>query len=151
MPRELRYFEDLAAGAEFISPGRTVTEADVVLYAGLSGDFTPLHTDAEYMKGTAFGERIAHGVLGIALASGLGNRALGENVAVIAFLGLEWKFLAPIRIGDTVTLRVVLQDKRESKKPDRGVVGFRNELLNQRGEKVQEGLKTILVQRRPAQ
>jgi acyl dehydratase len=95
------FFEDLQLGQEFTSPGRTVTEADIVIFAGLSGDYNVLHTDAEHMKASIFGERIAHGLLGLSIQHGLAAR--GEPAAAHGLLsGLKWKFKGPIKIGDTV-------------------------------------------------
>src|SRR5213595_3636381 len=99
-----RYFDDIELGEEYMSPGRTVTEADVVIFAGLSGDYNVLHTDAEFMKQSIFGERIAHGLLGLAIQSGLFSRAT-QAYATLAFVGLRWKFKAPVKIGDTIRLR----------------------------------------------
>src|SRR5262245_35524807 len=97
-----QYFEDIEVGDEYVSPGRTVTEADIVAFAGLSGDYNVLHTDAEFMKGSIFGERIAHGLLGLSIASGLGARAMAKPYATVAFLGLRWGFKRPSKISDTV-------------------------------------------------
>src|SRR5205814_6575185 len=99
-----RYFDDIQVGEEYESPGRTVTETDIVLFAGLSGDYNVLHTDAEFMKTSLFGERIAHGLLGLAIQSGLFSRAT-QAYATIAFVGLRWKFKSPIKIGDTIHLQ----------------------------------------------
>ena len=90
-PSGRRYFEEIEVGEEFESPGRTVTETDIVLFAGLSGDYNVLHTDAEFMKKSIFGERIAHGLLGLAIQSGLFYRT-GRVFATLAFVGLKWKF-----------------------------------------------------------
>src|SRR5207245_11202585 len=95
-----RYFDDIQVGEEYESPGRTVTEADIVLFAGLSGDYNVLPTDAEFMKQSIFGERIAHGLLCQAIQSGLFSRA-SVPYATIAFVGLRWKFMAPVKVGDT--------------------------------------------------
>ncbi|HXG02105.1 MAG TPA: MaoC/PaaZ C-terminal domain-containing protein, partial [Candidatus Binatia bacterium] len=133
-----RYFEDIEVGEEYESPGRTVTETDIVLFAGLSGDYNVLHTDAEFMKKSIFGERIAHGLLGLAIQSGLFYRA-GPAYATLAFLGLRWKFKAPIKIGDTIRVRARVTAKRETSKPDRGIVVVERQVLNQRDEVVQEG------------
>jgi acyl dehydratase len=143
-----QYFEDIQIGDEYISPGRTVTEADIVAFAGLSGDYNVLHTDAEYMRTSIFGERIAHGLLGLAIQSGLGTRALPRPFATLALLGLRWRFKAPIKIGDTIKVRIKVTDKRETSKPDRGIVVLQRSVLNQRGEVVQEGDTDILVERR---
>jgi len=145
---ERQYFEDIRVGDQYVSPGRTVTEADIVAFAGLSGDYNILHTDAEYMRTSIFGERIAHGLLGLALQSGLGTRAMARPFATLAFLGLRWRFKAPIKIGDTIKVRLKVTDKRETSKPDRGIVVIQRSVLNQRGEVVQEGDTDIMVERR---
>ena len=145
---ERQYFEDIRVGDQYVSPGRTVTEADIVAFAGLSGDYNILHTDAEYMRTSIFGERIAHGLLGLALQSGLGTRAMARPFATLAFLGLRWRFKAPIKIGDTIKVRLEVTDKRETSKPDRGIVVIQRSVLNQRGEVVQEGDTDIMVERR---
>jgi acyl dehydratase len=149
MPGEDRqYFEEIQVGIEYVSPGRTVTEADIVAFAGLSGDYNVLHTDAEFMRTSIFGERIAHGLLGLAIQSGLGARATSRPFATIAFLGLRWRFKGPIKIGDTIKVRVKVSDKRETSKPDRGIVVLQRSVTNQRGEVVQEGETDIMVERR---
>jgi acyl dehydratase len=142
------YYEDYTLGDEFLTPARTVTEADVVLFAGLSGDYNRLHTDAEYSKGMLFGERIAHGLLGLAIVSGLGYRAGIDPDGALAFLGLTWKFSAPIKIGDTIHAIFRIAALRETSKPDRGIVVEAIRVLNQRGQVVQEGEWTFLVKRR---
>ena len=142
-----RFFEDIAVGEEYESPGRTVTEADIVLFSGLSGDYNVLHTDAEFMKRSIFGERIAHGLLGLAIQAGLFTRAT-QAYATLAFAGLRWKFKGPIKIGDTIRLRAKVLGKRETSKPDRGVITLRRTVLNQRDEVVQEGETDLLVERR---
>jgi acyl dehydratase len=145
---ERQYFEDIRVGDEYLSPGRTVTEADIVAFAGLSGDYNVLHTDAEFMKSSIFGERIAHGLLGLAIQSGLGTRAMPRPFATLAFLGIRWRFKGPIKIGDTVKVQIKVTDKRETSKPDRGIVVLLRSVLNQRGEIVQEGETDIMVERR---
>jgi len=146
------YFEDLEVGSVFSSPARTVTETDIVIFAGLSADYNALHTDAEYSKNTVFGERIAHGLLGLIIASGLFTRTdlnMGLNETVIALLGINsWKFTAPIKIGDTVHLETEIAGKKETSKPDRGVVVFKRRLINQRGEVVQEGEVPLMIKRK---
>ena len=142
-----RYYEDIAVGEEYESPGRTVTETDLVLFAGLSGDYNVLHTDAELMKTSIFGERIAHGLLGLAIQSGLFSRAT-QAYATVAFVGLRWKFKGPIKIGDTVRLRARVSAKRDDDKPDRGLVTVQRTVVNQRDEVVQEGETDVLVEKR---
>jgi len=143
-----QYFEDIQVGDEYASPGRTVTEADIVAFAGLSGDYNVLHTDAEYMKTSIFGERIAHGLLGLSISSGLGSRAIVRPFATLAFLGLRWRFKGPIKIGDTIKVRMRVSDKKETSKPDRGIVRIQRSVLNQRGEVVQEGDTELMIERR---
>jgi acyl dehydratase len=118
------------------------------MFAGLSGDYNILHTDAEFMKSSLFGERIAHGLLGLSIQSGLLSRAM-PAYATIAFGGLRWKFKAPIRIGDTIRVRARVMSKKETK-PDRGVVVLRRTVVNQRDEVVQEGETDLIVERQPA-
>jgi acyl dehydratase len=144
---ERQTFEDIEVGTEYTSPGRTVTEADVVLFAGLSGDYTELHTNAEFMRDHPFGQRIAHGLLGLAIASGLAARTLPPT-AIVGFLGLNnWNFRKPIFIGDTVYLHIVVHSKRLSNsQPNRGVVTYRRSLVNQRNEVVQDGEMANLVE-----
>jgi acyl dehydratase len=142
-----RYFDDIQVGEEYESPGRTVTEADIVIFAGLSGDYNVLHTDAEFMKQSIFGERIAHGLLGLAIQSGLLTRATAPY-ATLAFVGLRWKFKGPVKIGDTIRVRIRVTDRRETSKPDRGIVVLQRSVINQRGEVVQEGETDIMVERR---
>ena len=141
------FFEDLSVGQEYISPGRTVTEADIVIFAGLSGDYNVLHTDAEHMKASIFGERIAHGLLGLGIQQGLAAR--GEPAAAHGMLSsLRWKFKGPIKIGDTVHVLSRIAAKMEGPDADRGLVTVERRLLNQRGEVVQEGETEHLVERR---
>jgi acyl dehydratase len=144
-----RYFEEIQVGEAYESPGRTVTEADIVLFAGLSGDYNVLHTDAELMKSSIFGERIAHGLLGLSIQSGLFSRAT-PPYAALAFVGLRWKFKGPIRIGDTVRLRARVTAARPTRKPDRGLITVFRQVLNQRDEVVQEGETELLVERQPS-
>ena len=143
-----QYYEDIEVGDEYLSPGRTITEADIVAFAGLSGDYNVLHTDAEFMKTSIFGERIAHGLLGLSISSGLGTRAVPRPFATMAFLGLRWRFKGPIKIGDTIKVRLKVTAKKETSKPDRGIVTVQRAVLNQRGEIVQEGDTELMIERR---
>jgi acyl dehydratase len=143
-----RYFDEIELGEEYESPGRTVTEADIVMFAGLSGDYNVLHTDAEFMKKSIFGERIAHGLLCLAIQSGLFSRATAPY-ATLAFGGLRWKFKVPVKIGDTIRLRAKVTEKKDLEKPDRGLVTLERTILNQRDEVVQQGQTDLIVQKRP--
>ena len=143
-PRGL-YFEELEVGRELASQARTITETDLVNFAGLTGDTNPMHTDAEYAKTTQFGERLAHGMLGLSYAIGLAWQLGFMNGTVIAFTGLEWKFKGPIKIGDTI--QVVAQVKRikAMRAAGGGFVVLDARVLNQRDETVQQGEWTMLV------
>jgi acyl dehydratase len=144
-----RYFDEIDIGEAYESPGRTITEADIVLFAGLSGDYNIIHTDAEFMKTSIFGERIAHGLLGLSIQAGLLTRAMAAYASV-GSAGLRWKFKAPIKIGDTIRVRAKVLAKRETAKPDVGVVTLARTVLNQRDEVVQEGETDMMVERRSA-
>jgi len=142
------YFEDFELGREYVTRSRTITEADVVAFAGLSGDFNPLHMDEEFGKKTMFGTRIAHGLLGLSVASGLINQmGIGEGT-VMAFLGLTWNFKGAIRFGDTITAHQRVAEKRETSKKDRGILRMSITVLNQNGEVVQDGEHVLMVKRR---
>lgn len=146
------FYEDLEIGATFSSPARTITEADVVNFAGLSGDYNALHTDAEYAKSSIFGERVAHGLLGLVVASGLFTRTeLNARMSrsLVALLGINsWQFKKPLKFGDTVKLEIEIADKRETNNFNRGVVTFKRRLVNQKGEVVQEGDLPMLILKR---
>lgn len=149
-PRRGLYFEEFAVGDEVTSAGRTITEADIVAFAALTGDWNRIHTDAEYARTTQFGERIAHGLLGLSVASGLAVRLGFMEDTVIAFMEIgEWQFRAPIRIGDTIRLRATVQETRPMRRLGGGYVTFKVALLNQRNETVQRGTWTILVKFKP--
>ena len=146
------YWEDLNEGDVIDSPTRTITEADVATFACLSGDFNRLHVDAEYAAGSAFGQRIAHGLLVVSLMSGLTTRMLMNSFLEPSLLGLldmQCRFPKPTFIGDTIGVRVTVAEKRETSKPGRGVLSFRREAVNQRGETVVEGVWKLLVRRAP--
>lgn len=140
-------WSDLTVGQHFTSPARTITETDVVSFAGLTGDYSAMHVDREFAAASPFGERIAHGLLGLSIAHGLmlGRELLGRNA--IAFLGLsDWRFRAPILLGDTVHVAFEIIELRvRTKDPGQGVLTFQAELRNQRDEVVQGGRKAILM------
>jgi len=144
-----RYFEEFAIGQEFTSPTRTITEADVVQFAGLSGDYNQLHTDAEFAKASPYGKRIAHGLLGLSIASGLASRTGFIEGTVQAFVGLTWKFKAPIFLGDSVHLRMRVAKTRPLPSMGGGMVVFAVTILNQHDKKVQQGEWTLLMRGRP--
>ena len=145
-----RYFEDFEVGEEFVTLGKTVTEADVVLFAAFSGDHDPLHTDKEFCRRkTPHGEIIAHDILGIVTQAMLSHDlGITEGTTMLAFLGMTWKFLKPIRIGDTLHVKQIVVDKKETSKRGRGVVTIQAQLMNQLNEIIQEGTKSLLFVRR---
>ena len=145
------FFEDFEVGRTFKTGGRTVTSEDVQAFAEVARDFHPLHLDEEYAKKSAFGRRIAHGLLGLTVASGL-SQAIGHlEGTFLAFLGLEWSYKIPIFIGDTVHEEQKVLSRRETKDPARGIIEVECKLVNQEGEVVQEGKRTIMVARRPVE
>jgi acyl dehydratase len=140
------YFENFHEGQEFRTPARTVTEADIVSFAAWTGDYNPLHTDAEFSQTTRFGERIAHGVLGVSLCLGLVSRIGVFEGSAVALLGIDgWRFRLPVIIGDTVHCRITIVGTRLTSSGTTGVLQRRFELVNQRGEVVQEGRMDVLV------
>jgi acyl dehydratase len=143
-----KYYEEFEIGEELISPGRTVTESDIVSFAGLTGDYNPLHTNKEYAKDSIYKGRIAHGLLGLSFVSGLVTRIGVFDGTVMGFLGLEWKFTGPIYIGDTIHFKMRIIEKRETSKPDRGILIREVDLVNQNEEVVQKGTMTIMIKRR---
>jgi acyl dehydratase len=140
-------FEQFETGAVFVSPARTVTEADVVHFAGLSGDFNPLHTDAVFAAGTPVGERIAHGMLVAAMATGMANWTGIFEGTTIALMEQVLQYKGVVKFGDTVHLRLTVAEKKETSKPDRGIVFFEAQVLNQDGRAVQEGRWTLMMRR----
>jgi acyl dehydratase len=145
------YWEQWDIGAEFESPARTVTEADIVAFAGISGDYNPLHINEEYCRQTPFGTRIAHGPLVYAIAAGLLFQLHLYDDTLIAFLGFDsLKFTKPVKPGDTIHARIKVLDKRETSNPERGVMKRQLQVVNQRGEVVQEGVQAFLLKRRPS-
>jgi acyl dehydratase len=143
------YFEDVAVGQEWLSLGRTVTESDIVNFAGISGDFNPIHTDHEFAKTTLFRRPIAHGLLVWAVSSGLGVNA--PPMRTLAFLSIrDWQFKGPVFIGDTIRIRSKVIAKEARSHGRRGVITWQRQILNQEGNVVQEGITVTLVEGRAA-
>jgi len=140
-------FDDLVVGDEWVSASRTVTEADVVWFAGLSGDFSPLHVDRESSALGPFGGPVAHGLLGLAISSGLSSQAPRvDTVALLAIL--EWHFHHPIHFGDTIRVVSTVEALAPGSRGRRGVVTWRRQILNQKAQVVQEGRTQTLVRGR---
>jgi len=142
------YWEEWKIGAEFVTSARTITEADIINFAGISGDYNPLHIDEEFCRNTQFGTRIAHGPLVYSIATGLIFQLHLYDDTLIAFLGFDsLKFTKPVKIGDTIHARVEVIEKRETSKSDRGIMKRLLQVLNQNNELVQEGVQAFLLKR----
>lgn len=143
------YYEDLEIGREFRTQARKVSEADVRAFAELTGDRNPVHLDRAFASKTVFGEPVAHGILGLALAAGLLSQLEITRDTLVALVGLEWRFRAPVRYGESIAARLKVKARRVTGKPDRGLVTFGVEVVNAKGEVVQEGELVELVLRKP--
>ncbi|MCL2337817.1 MAG: MaoC family dehydratase N-terminal domain-containing protein [Firmicutes bacterium] len=141
-------FDEWNIGDEVYTASRTVTEADVVTFAGLSGDYNPLHTDEEFMKNSEFKSRIAHGALIFAISTGQANQLGLYEGTTIAVAQVNLKYTGSVRFGDTVKTVVKCIAKKESKKPDRGVATFQVLVLNQRDESVLDSEWVIILKRK---
>jgi acyl dehydratase len=150
MRREPLYLEDLAEGQVYESAGRTITEADIVAFAGVSGDWNPIHTDVEFAARTPYGQRVVYGVLTLAVMTGLLDRTGLFSGSTIAMLGIEWQFSAPVFIGDTLSFRLTIEGVRRTRAGDRGVVQRYFELFKQSGERVGHGHLNAMVRARHA-
>lgn len=143
------FMDDVASGQTWTSPARTVTETDIVNFAGLSGDFNPIHTDHEYSRTTPFGKPIAHGLLVVAIASGLSLNS--PPMRTLAFVGIQnWQFLEPVYVGDTIHIRTSLIDKELRSRGRRALMTWQREVINQQEKVVQRGLTVTLVEGRAA-
>ncbi len=144
------YWEEWKIGAEFVTSARTITETDIINFAGISGDYNPLHIDEEFCRNTQFGTRIAHGPLVYSIATGLIFQLHLYDDTLIAFVGFDsLKFTKPVKIGDTIHARVEVIEKRETSKSDRGIMKRLLQVLNQNNELVQEGVQAFLLKRNP--
>ncbi len=141
-------YEEFELGAVYESQARTVTEADIATFAGLSGDFNPLHTDAEFAKTTPFGGRIAHGMLTVAMSTGMSNWTGLFAGTTIALLEQNIKYKAPVMPGDTIHLEMTVTEKSETSKPDRGIVTVDAKVLNQDSKVVVDMVWVHLMKRK---
>ncbi len=145
------YFEDFHIGQQIVTAGRTITEADIMAFAGLSGDFNQLHTDAEFARKTPFGQRIAHGLLVTSIASGLAAQTGILEGTTIAFREIsEWKFSRPVFIGDTVHVVLEVVDLKPARRLGGGVVSIKVDVRNQHDETVMRGVWAVIMASRPA-
>ncbi len=140
-------FDEFEIGTKYISQGRTVTEADVVTFAGLSGDFNPLHIDAEFGKTTPFGQRIAHGMLVAAMSTGMAQWIGLFEGTIIALMEQVIRYKGAVKFGDTIHLELEVLEMKETSKPDRGVVRFAARVRNQQGEVVVDAEWVTLMKR----
>lgn len=144
-----RYFEEFETGYAVVTTGRTVTEGDIVRFAGLSGDFNQIHTDAAYAAQGIFGERIAHGLLVLSIATGLAVQTGIIEGTVLAFRELDWKFSRPVMIGDTVRAEIVVEETKAVPRLGGGNVVMKVTVLNQKDEVVHRGHWVMLVKSKP--
>jgi 3-hydroxybutyryl-CoA dehydratase len=144
-----RYWDEFEVGARYPTYGRTITEGDLSLFCAFVGYHVPLFIDEEFAKRTPFGGRIVPSALTMAVSTGMTESLF--RTTIVALLAVDrGRFLAPVRPGDTITTEAEVVDKRETSDPTRGIVVFRDHVLNQRGETVFEIDKTTLIQRKPA-
>ncbi len=150
MHTSLLFYDDIKEGMVLRTLGRTVTEADVVNFAGISGDWNPIHIDAEFARESIFGRTVVHGIMGMAIATGLMSQAgwfMGSAVAILAID--QWKFLKPIFPGDTLHCEVEIVSRRLTSSGERGLVERKISLINQDGTLVQQGLIPLMIKMRP--
>ena len=149
-PRGL-YFEEFEPGQRIVTAGRTVTETDVVQFAGLSGDFNQIHVDQAYSAQTPVGQRVAHGLLVASIASGLAVQTGVMEGTVMFFREiLEWKFIKPVFLGDTIHVEMEVKETKAMRRVGGGLVTIELEVKNQSGEVVNKGLWAVLMAARPA-
>jgi acyl dehydratase len=151
-PRLGYRYDDLSVGMRFRSPGRTITDADLVGFSGLTGDYSELHTSDVYAQSSQFGRRVAHGMLGLAYAHGLMWARTGElRETAIAFLGIDgWRFVGPVFVGDTIFVDYELAELRDSRsRPTQAIATFEVKVVKQDGTLVQQGRKALLVSKVP--
>jgi 3-hydroxybutyryl-CoA dehydratase len=144
-----RYFEEFQVGLSVASAGRTIAETDVVSFAGLSGDYNQIHTDAEFARQGMFGQRVAHGLLGLAVASGLVAQMGFIEGTVLAFRELTWKFSLPIFIGDTIHVETTVAELKPMRRLGGGAVILDVRIVNQEDKVVQRGKWVALIASKP--
>jgi acyl dehydratase len=142
-----RTYEEFAVGQRFETPRRTVIEADISSFAGLTADFNPLHMDELFAAQSDYKGRITHGPMIVGMAFGLASRADVMDGTVLGLLEIGWKFIRPVRPGDTITAVVTVLEKRPTSAPGRGVVTLQIDVLNQHGDVAQTGTAKTLIRR----
>lgn len=149
-PRGL-FFEEFVVGATLRTRARTITESDLVAFAGLTGDYNPMHTDAEYSEGSFMGQRVAHGLLTLSYAVGQAYQLGILERTVLGFRGLEMKFSAPVFIGDTIHAELKVAETRAARRLGGGVVVLEMRVIKQDGSIAQKGSLSLLMMSRPAE
>jgi acyl dehydratase len=145
-----KYFEEFEVGMTITSPGRTITESDIVSFAGLSGDYTQIHTDAEFSKSSPLGRRVAHGLFGLAVASGLAARTGVLEGTALAFREInDWKFIKPIFIGDTVHVLMTVIEVKGLPRLGGGAVSIELRVINQNEDTLMKGVWKVLMASQP--
>ena len=145
-----KYWDDARVGDECVSPTYTVTKECILAYADLTGDHTPVHVDEAYANKSHFGALVAHGLFGLSIADGLKTQSDYRFLPGMS-LGWTWDFAAPIKVGDVLHVKFRVGSLRESKsKPGWGIVVLPSQLINQRGDVVQQGEHRLMIPRRPA-
>jgi acyl dehydratase len=140
-------YDDFTVGDKYTTARRTVTESDVVTFAGLSGDFNPIHMDREFADNTPLKGRVAHGMLVESIATGLGNQLGIFEGTTIAVLSMTINYKGPVKFGDTIHLELSVTEKKETSKPERGIVIFQTDVKNQRDELVIDGQWVVMMTR----
>lgn len=144
------YFEEFSVGQRIITAGRTITESDIVSFAGLSGDYNQIHTDSVYATQSPFGQRVAHGLLGLSIASGLVVQTGMMEGTILAFREIdEWKFIQPVYIGDTIHVEVEVLETRDLRRLGGGAIVISLDVRKQSGEIVMKGNWKALISSRP--
>ena len=141
----LRY-DDIAPDLAWETPGITITDSQILAFAGLSGDFFEIHVDDEYGRALGYPGRVAHGLMGLAMMDGLKYRAEVKLAAVVS-LGWRWRFTGPLLPGDRVRGTIRVLSKRTTRRPDRGIVTLELALINQKDETIQQGENDLMVLR----
>ncbi|MCO5130299.1 MAG: MaoC family dehydratase N-terminal domain-containing protein [Xanthobacteraceae bacterium] len=144
-----RLFDEFTLGQRFETPSRTITEADIGTFAGLTGDYNPVHTDEVFAAATGFGGRIAHGPMGIGIAFGLASRLDLIDGTVVALLGVTWDFKAPMRPGSTIRALIEVVETRNVSNPAHGLLGLDITLVDETRKPLQQGRARLLMRKTP--
>ncbi|MCB9450047.1 MAG: MaoC family dehydratase N-terminal domain-containing protein [Anaerolineaceae bacterium] len=143
------YFEEIEIGQTLVTRGRTITETDIVQFAALTGDYNPMHTDAEFTKNHFVGQRIAHGLLSLSYAVGLIYQLGLMERTILTFRSLEMKFSQPVFIGDTIHAQLKIIEKKEMKRLGGGHLTGEIKIINQDGKTVQSGTMSLMLALKP--